>query len=37
LNPEYAELARVRIGKAERPTTFVDPRIKDAPLFQEAP
>ena len=24
LNPEYAELARVRIGKAERPLTFAD-------------
>lgn len=35
LNPEYAELARIRIGKAEKPATFVDPRVKDAPLFQE--
>ena len=34
LNPEYAELARVRIGKAERPHTFADQRNKgDAPLF----
>ena len=34
LNPEYAELARVRIGKAERPHTFADHRPKgDAPLF----
>lgn len=36
LNPEYAELARVRIGKAERPLTFRDDRLKgDAPLFAE--
>jgi hypothetical protein len=35
LNPEYAELARIRIGKAENPSTFVDPRAKDSPLFQE--
>ena len=34
LNPEYAELARVRIGKAEKPHTFADHRPKgDAPLF----
>ena len=34
LNPEYAELARARIGKAERPHTFADHRPKgDAPLF----
>lgn len=34
LNPEYAELARIRIGKAEKPLTFQDPRVKgDAPLF----
>lgn len=33
LNPEYAALARIRIGKAEKPSTFVDPRAKDAPLF----
>jgi len=26
LNPEYAELARVRIGKAEKPHTFMDTR-----------
>jgi DNA modification methylase len=26
LNPSYAELARVRIGKAEKPHTFVDTR-----------
>ena len=37
LNPAYAELARIRIGKAENPATFVDPRAKDAPLFTEAP
>ena len=35
LNPEYAELARVRIGKAEKPGTFMDTRVRgDAPLFQ---
>lgn len=36
LNPAYAELARVRIGKAERPGTFRDMREvkpEDAPLF----
>ena len=33
LNPAYAELARVRIGKAEKPATFVDPRVNDSPLF----
>lgn len=33
LNPEYAELARRRIGKAERPLTFRDDRVIDAPLF----
>jgi len=33
LNPAYAELARIRIGKTERPSTFQDPRIKDSPLF----
>jgi len=33
LNPEYAALARIRIGRAEKPATFVDPRVKDAPLF----
>lgn len=33
LNQQYADLARIRIGKAERPSTFVDPREKDAPLF----
>ncbi len=26
LNPEYAELAHVRIGRAEKPSTFVDTR-----------
>ena len=26
LNPAYAELARVRIGKAEKPHTFADTR-----------
>jgi DNA modification methylase len=33
LNPEYAELARRRIGKAERPLTFRDDRALDSPLF----
>lgn len=34
LNPQYAALARVRIGKAERPETFADPsKVIDAPLF----
>ncbi len=34
LNPEYAELARRRIGKAERPETFRDDRVLgEAPLF----
>ncbi len=37
LNPKYAELARIRIGKAERPQTFADPRvIGDASLFTGA-
>jgi DNA modification methylase len=36
LNPAYAELARIRIGKAEKPATFVDPRAKDSPLFEGA-
>ena len=33
LNPEYVELAKVRIGKAEKPHTFQDTRETDAPLF----
>lgn len=33
LNPEYAKLAHIRIGKADRPSTFVDPRAIDSPLF----
>jgi len=33
LNPEYVELAKVRIGKAEKPHTFQDTREADAPLF----
>lgn len=34
LNPEYAELARDRIGKAERPETYRDDtKVTDAPLF----
>ncbi len=37
LNPAYAELARVRIGKAEKPQTFVDHRAPaPAGLFAEA-
>ena len=36
LNPEYADLARVRIGKAEKPQTFVDHRAPaPAGLFAE--
>jgi hypothetical protein len=35
LNPEYAELARERIGKAERPATFRSERAIDSPLFTE--
>lgn len=33
LNPEYAALARERIGKTERPSTFRSERSGDAPLF----
>ena len=34
LNPEYAKLARERIGKAERPETYRDDtKVTDAPLF----
>ncbi len=34
LNPEYADLARRRIGKTERPETFRDDRVLgEAPLF----
>lgn len=33
LNPEYAELARVRIGKAKNPSTFRDTRPEESPLF----
>ena len=34
LNPEYAKLARRRIGKAEKPSTFRDyEAAEDAPLF----
>jgi DNA modification methylase len=35
LNPEYAELARVRIGKAKNPATFRDERKDDSPLFKQ--
>jgi len=33
LNPEYAKLARDRIGKAEKPATFRSDRVIDSPLF----
>ena len=33
LNPEYAKLARERIGRAERPATFRSDRVIDSPLF----
>ena len=34
LNPEYAKLAKERIGKAERPETYRDDtKVTDAPLF----
>ena len=33
LNPEYAKLARERIGKAEKPATFRSDRVIDSPLF----
>jgi len=33
LNPEYAALARERIGKAEKPATFRSDRVIDSPLF----
>ena len=33
LNPEYAKLARERIGKAEKPSTFRSERVIDSPLF----
>jgi len=36
LNPEYAALARERIGKAERPSTFRSDRAIDSPLFTGA-
>lgn len=36
LNPEYAALARERIGKAERPATFRSDREIDSPLFTES-
>jgi DNA modification methylase len=35
LNPEYAALARERIGKAERPATFRSEKAIDSPLFTE--
>ena len=33
LNPEYAKLARERIGKVEKPATFRTDRVIDSPLF----
>lgn len=36
LNPEYAALARDRIGKAERPATYVPEKAAEAPLFTGA-
>lgn len=33
LNPAYIELARERIGKAERPNTYRSDRAEPAPLF----
>jgi hypothetical protein len=33
LNPAYAELARERIGKAEKPSTFVSAKAEESPLF----
>jgi len=33
LNPEYAAMSERRIGRAKRPTTFVDQRAGHAPLF----
>lgn len=37
LNPEYARLARERIGKAEKPATFRSEKTGDAPLFADVP
>lgn len=34
LNPEYVKLARERIGRAEKPQTFVSAKDTHAPLFQ---
>jgi DNA modification methylase len=36
LNPAYAELARERIGKAEKPSTFVSAKAEESPLFSGA-
>jgi DNA modification methylase len=36
LNPAYAELARERIGKAEKPSTFVSAKADESPLFSGA-
>lgn len=33
LNPEYAAMARRRIGQALRPATYRDDRVLEAPLF----
>lgn len=37
LNPTYAELARDRIGKAEKPSTYVAEKADDSPLFAGDP
>lgn len=34
LNPEYAEIARDRIGRAEKPQTYQSQRATDSPLFE---
>lgn len=36
LNPAYAALARDRIGKAEKPSTFVSAKAEESPLFSGA-
>jgi SAM-dependent methyltransferase len=35
INPEYVKLARERIGKAEKPTTYRSEKVEDSPLFAE--
>ena len=37
LNPQYAALARDRIGKAEKPSTYVAEKADDSPLFAGDP